>query len=805
MCHAVLTVRLHPKTDISRMNELSFVGRSISRREDRRLLTGRGQFIADLKLPQMLTAVFVRSPLAHARIKAIDLSRAAATPGVIYALSGPELARQLPPVPDTQLALPSKWTTLVQHKFINPQQPLLAYDKVRHVGEAVAVVLAETQYAAEDAAELVTLDLDPLPPVLDPEAALRPGATLIHDRFGTNLIGGFTVGKGDVEGALARSPHRLQRRFYHHRYGAMPMECRGVVGLHDPRTDSVTIWSATQVVHWVRREAAAVLKLPEARVRCIALDVGGGFGVKGHVYPEDLLIPFLARKLGRPVRWIEDRHEHLLCSCQSRDQTHDVEVGFNDEGRILVLRDRFIVDCGAWNPIGAGVVYNTAVHLPGPYKIDAIAIDARIAATNKVPNAPYRGAGRPEAAFAMERIIDLVASELGLEPADVRLRNMIRADEMPYRVGIPYRDGEPIVYDGGDYPRALRQALDAIGGVAAFRQRQRAARHESRYLSLGIGCYVEGTGVGPFESATVRIDPSGKIFVSSGACPQGQGMETIFAQVVADAWRVDPADVVMTLADTAAIAIGFGTIASRSTVTLSAAIHGASERLRAKVFAIAANLLECAAGDLELRKDGVGIVGVPGADVSLAAVARAARPGWDHGRPPGVDAGLEETYYYEPPTVTWSYAAHVATVDVDIELGRVKIEKYVIAHDCGVVVNPMLVEGQIVGGAAQGLGGALLEEFNYDSEGQLLAGSFMDYMLPTACEIPDMHLIHQHSPSPLNPLGVKGVGEGGPIAPPAVIANAVSDALRPFAVEFNRTPIKPQVIQQAVRSASQSR
>src|SRR6516162_8069031 len=308
-----------------------------------------------------------------------------------------------------------------------------------------------------------------------------------------------------------------------------------------------------------------------------------------------------------------------------------------------------------------------------------------------------------------------------------------------------------------------------------------------------------------FASATVRIDPSGKIFVSSGACPQGQGMETIFAQVVADAWCVDPADVVMSLADTAAIAIGFGTIASRSTVTLSAAIHGASERLRAKVFAIAANLLECAAGDLELRKDGVGIVGVPGADVSLATVARAARPGWDHGRPPGVDAGLEETYYYEPPTVTWSYAVHVAAVDVDIELGRVKIEKYVIAHDCGVVVNPMLVEGQIVGGAAQGLGGALLEEFNYDSEGQLLAGSLMDYMVPTACEIPDMHLIHQHSPSPLNPLGVKGVGEGGPIAPPAVIANAVSDALRPFAVEFNRTPIKPQVVQQAVRSASQPR
>src|SRR5262249_7722461 len=488
-----------------------------------------------------------------------------------------------------------------------------------------------------------------------------------------------------------------------------------------------------------------------------------------------------------------------------RDQIHDVAVGFADDGRILALRDRFIVDGGAWNPIGAGVVYNTAVHLCGPYKIAALAIDARIAATTKVPNAPYRGAGRPEAAFAMERVMDLVAGELDLEAAAVRLRNMVGADEMPYRAGLPYRDGEPIVYDGGDYRGALQKALAALGGIDAFRVRQRAAREQGRYLGLGLGCYVEGTGVGPFESAAVRIDPSGKIYVSGGACPQGQGMETVFSQVVADAWSVDPQDVVMSLADTSAIAIGFGTIASRSTVTLSAAIHGASDRLRAKAFAIAANLLECDAADLELRDGAVGIVGVPGAQVKLAKVAQAARPGWDHGRPPGVDAALEETYYYEPPTVTWSYAVHAALIEVDIELGRVGIEKYVIAHDCGVVVNPMLVEGQIVGGAAQGIGGALLEEFNYDSEGQLLAGSLMDYMVPTACEIPDMHLIHQHSPSPLNPLGVKGVGEGGPIAPPAVIANAVSDALRSFAVEFNRTPIKPQVIQQAVRSASRPR
>jgi carbon-monoxide dehydrogenase large subunit len=787
------------------MNETAnvpLVGRSVLRREDQRLLTGHGQFIADLELPQMVHAVFVRSPVAHAHIKTVDISRAAAASGVVYALTGPELARELPPVPDTQLALPSKWTTLVQHKFINPQQPLLAYDKVRHVGEAVAIILAETRYAAEDAAELVTLDLDPLPPVLDPEAALLQDTTLIHDRFGTNLIGGFTVGKGDADAALVRAPRRLQRRFYHHRYAAMPMECRGVVASYDRRTDSVTIWSATQVVHWVRREAAALLKLPEARVRCIALDVGGGFGVKGHVYPEDLLIPVLARKLGRPVQWIEDRREHLLCSCQSRDQIHEVDVGFDEQGRLLALRDRFIVDCGAWNPIGAGVVYNTAVHLPGPYKIDAIAIEAKIAATNKVPNAPYRGAGRPEAAFTMERIVDLIAGELGLEPAEVRLRNMIRADEMPFRMGMPYRDGEPIVYDGGDYPGALEKALRAIGGLGAFRERQRAAWEEGRYLGLGIGCYVEGTGVGPFESAVVRVDSSGKIFVASGACPQGQGMETIFAQIVADAWHVAPDDVVISLGDTAGIAIGFGTIASRTTVTLSAAIHGASERLRAKTFAIAANVLECAIDDLELRHGCVGVVGAPGVELSLAKIAQAARPGWDHGRPPGIDAGLEEIFYYEPPTVTWSYAVHAAVVDVDVEIGRVKIERYVVAHDCGVMVNPMLVEGQIVGGTLQGIGGALLEEIKYDAQGQPMTTSLMDYMLPTAPDLPPLHLVHQHSPSPLNPLGVKGVGEGGPIGPPAALANAISDALRPFRVEFNQTPITPRHICEAIRRAS---
>jgi carbon-monoxide dehydrogenase large subunit len=789
------------KAETAEKSDGPFVGRPLRRREDQRLLTGQGLYVADLALPGMLHAVFVRSPAAHARIRGVDLSGARQAPGVVYALDGVELAKILPPVSDTQLSLPKKWTAQVQHKFLNPQQPLLAHDKVRHVGEAVAVIVAESRYLAEDAAALVTLDLEPLPALTDAEGALAAGAPVIHDKLKTNLIGEFTIAKGDVEAALARAPHRLKRRFHHHRYAAAPIECRGVVGHYDRRADSLTIWSSTQVVHWVRKEAAGVLALPEARIRCLALDVGGGFGIKGHVYPEDLLIPFVARQIGRPVQWIEDRREHLMCACHSRDQTHDVEVGFDDQGKILAYRDDFVVDCGCWNPIGAGIAYNTAVHLLGPYRHENFSAHARIAVTNKVPNAPYRGAGRPEAALATERVMDLIAQKLGLEPAVVRARNMVPAAEMPYRAGIPYRDGEPVVYDSGDYPGGLEKALAAVGGVEAFRKRQAEARKAGRHLGLGIGCYVEGTGVGPFESALVRIDPSGKIYVASGACPQGQGMETIFAQIVADTWKVDPDNVVMALADTAAIAVGFGTLASRSTVTLSAAIHYASVPLREKVFAIAANMLECSPGDLELRDGGVGLVGVPGVSVSLQKIAAAARPGWDHGRPDGIDAGLESTFYFVPETVTWAYATHVAVVDVDIATGGVTIEQYAIAHDCGTVVNPLLVDGQVVGGAVQGIGGALFEEFAYDGDGNLMTVSLADYLLPTASDVPSLSLVHQVSPSPLNPLGVKGLGEGGAIAPPVAIANAVADALAPYGAEFNATPVKPEQVVRAVAGA----
>ena len=752
----------------------------------------------------MLHAVFVRSQVAHARIRSVSTARAARAPGVVLVLTGAELEKMLPPVRDNQMPLPAKWKKAIPHRILNPRQPMLCTDKVRHVGEAVAVVVAQTRVAAEDAAELIEVDYDVLPAVVDPHHALGKDSTLVHEQLKTNEIGWFVVKKGDPEKAFSDAPRRIKRRFAHHRYAAMPMECRGVAASYEARTDSYTVWSSTQVVHWVQREIATNLAVPEAQVRVIAPDVGGGFGVKGHVYPEDMLLPFLARMLGRPVRWLETRGEHMLCSCHSRDQHHEAEIAFDDTGRIIALRDSFVVDCGAWNPLGVAVVYNTAAHLQGPYRIEHLSIEAKVAATNKVPNAPYRGAGRPEAVQVMERLMDLVARELGLEPAEVRRRNMIRREEMPYPVGIPYRDGEPIVYDSGDYPEALSKALAAIGGLEAFRKRQAAAHAAGRYLGLGLGCYTEGTGVGSFEGATVRIDPTGKIYVSSGACPHGQGMETIFSQVAADAWGVEPENVITAFGDTASIPMGFGTIASRTTVTVSAAIHHASRKLREKVFAIAGHKLECAVADLELRDGKVGVVGVPGAELTFAQIAQASRPGWDNGRPAGVEPGLQETYYFEPPTVTWAYAAHAVIVEVDAETGRLAIERYVVSHDCGVLVNPMLAEAQIVGGVVQGIGGATFEAIRYDTEGQLLSGTFMDYMMPVASDVPQIVLVHQEIASPLNPLGVKGLGEGGAISPPVAIANAVCDALAHLGIEINSTPVNPEALLWDIQSKLQT-
>jgi carbon-monoxide dehydrogenase large subunit len=700
---------------------------------------------------------------------------------------------------------PKAWREAIEHEISIPDQPIIATDKVCYVGEAVAVVVAADRYLAEDAAALVELQMEPLAPIVGIDAALDPAAPPIHDALSTNIIARLHMRKGDADAILASGARVLRHRFDNHRYAGMPIECRGVVAQYDPATDSMTVWSATQVVHWVRREVAVRLALPEARVRCIAPDVGGGFGVKGHVYPEDVLIPYLARRLGRPVKWIEDRLEHILNAAHARDDRHEVEIAFDAEGRILAIRDRLLKDSGAYMPVGVGTPVNTAVHLLGPYHVPNYDVSITIVATNKTPNAPYRGAGRPEAAFVMERLMDLIAHALDLDPVTVRLSNMIPPENIPYKVGLPYRDGIPIVYDSGDYPGALRQAVDALGGLAAIRREQEEAWRQGRFTGLGLGCYVEGTGAGPFEGATVRIDPSGTIYVATGACAQGQGHETVFAQIAADQWGISPDQVTVVVSDTASIALGYGTIASRSAVNSSSAIALASQELRRKVLAVAGHMLECDADDLELR-DGRAIVrGVPSLGVTLKEIAQAARPGWDHGRPPGVAPGLEATAYFEPPTVTWSYAAHAAIVELDRATGMTSVKKYVVVHDAGVLINPKLAEGQVLGGVCQGLGGALLEEMVYDSDAQLLTGSLADYLIPTAADMPTIEIIHRETPSPLNALGVKGLGEGGAIAPPVVIANAVCDALRPVGFEVFATPLRPRVLVEAMAGAAKLR
>ena len=771
----------------------SYIGRSVVRREDNRLLKGAGTFVGDMKLEGMVHVAIVRSQQAHARINSVDLEAARNADGVVLALAGVELKDVLPPISGMQVAAPKGWRDGMDPHIDIPDQTLVPYDKLRYVGEPYALVVAGDRYMAEDAAELIEGDFDPLPPIASAEAALDAEA-LVHDHLAGNIAATLHAKKGEGEAALEAAPHRLKRRYYHHRYAAMPMECRGVVAEYDSRTDSITVWSSTQVVHWVRREVANALDMPEERVRVVAPDVGGGFGGKGHVYPEDILIAYLAKRLDRPVKWLEDRHEHLLNAAHSRDNLFDIEVGYDDDGRISVVKNYFLVDSGAYSPVGAAIAGNSIAHFMGPYDIPHYEADCKVMMTNRTPNAPYRGAGRPEVAFAMERSIDLIANELGLDPAEVRFRNMIQPEQMPYAVGLPYRDGVMIEYDSGDYPEALRKALDGIGGLDDFRSRQKAALAEGRYLGLGLGCYVEGTGIGPFEGATVKIDSSGKVMVATGACPQGQGHETAFAQVAADIWNVPIEDVVVTLADTSHVTMGYGTIASRSAVTASGAIKDSSDKVKEKVFAIAANVLEASESDLELRNGSVGVKGVPEMSMTLKEVARAALPGWIHQRPEGIEAGLEGTAYYEPPTVTWAYAANAAIVEIDAQTGVVKIENYVEVHDAGTLINPGIADGQVRGGLVQGIGGGLFEELSYDDHGQLMTGSFMDYLLPTASDIPPINVIHTETPSPRNSFGFKGLGEGGAIAPPVVIANAVCDALKSFGAELNSTPVRAEQI-----------
>jgi carbon-monoxide dehydrogenase large subunit len=527
--------------------------------------------------------------------------------------------------------------------------------------------------------------------------------------------------------------------------------------------------------------------MPPHKIRVVAPDVGGGFGTKASGYAEDVLVPLVARELGRPVKWTETRREHMAGAAHARDQVHDIEVAATRAGELLAVRDRIWLDLGAYNVWGIVLPYNTVAHLLGPYRVRHLWADVRAVVTNKTPNAPYRGAGRPETVFAMDRVVDRLARELRLDPAEVRRRNLIRAEEMPFDRGIPYRDGQPLVYDSGDFPAMLEAAL-TTARYAEFRVEQARLRAAGVYGGIGVSAYVEGTGLGPYEGASVKLDLSGRVLVATGACSQGQGHETAFAQIAADVLGVPLDWVTVTGADTDRVAFGIGTFASRSAVVAGNAVASACQRVREQVMAGAARLLEARAEDLEMEDGQVFVRGTPASAVPLARVVQASLPTFDR---PG-ELTFEATVYQHVPTVTYASAVHVAQVEVDPETGRVRLLRYVVAHDCGRLINPMIVDGQIHGGVAQGVGGGLFEELVYDETGQLLSSGFMDYHVPCADELPWIETVHLEFPSPRNPLGVKGLGEGGAISPPAALANAIEDALTPFGVEVTELPVTPR-------------
>jgi carbon-monoxide dehydrogenase large subunit len=770
-----------------------YVGTAVARREDGRLLRGEGTFVADLRLEGMVDVAVVRSPVPRARIAALDASAARRLPGVVAVLTAADIVGRVAPFTrfvDQEETPPGLEEAVHPVVLPCPIEPL-ASQEVRYVGQPVALVVATSRYLAEDAAELVAVDYEELEPVVDPDRAAEDVSVLVHPALGTNVQASFQVRVGDPAAAIAAAPHRLTRRFRVPRLAANPLETRGVVASYDSSSGQLTVWSSTQVPYMVRTRIAEQLGLAEADVRVVAPDVGGGFGPKVNVYPEEVLVPYLARLLGRPVRYIEDRQEHLVSTMHSRDQLHRATVAFADDGRLLALEDEFLVDCGAYNPFSLTCAYNTAAHLRGLYRVPHLSVSGACVLTNKVPNGPYRGCGRPEAAFVMDRLVHLVAVELGLDPVEVCRANLIRPDELPYDQGMPYRDGSRVVYDGGDYPAALDMALDAVG-YRSVRDGQAGRWSEGSRLGIGVSVYAEGTGIGPFEGASVRVDTTGRVVVHAGSAPHGQSHETTLAQVCADELGVPIDQVEVRAGDTALLAHGVGTFASRSAVTAGSAVAEAARQVRARVIALASEMLETAPEDLVLERGVVAPRGAPSRALSLSEVARAAAPGPRSPVRDGRAYGLSAVSYFVPPTVTFAYGVHAAVVEVDPELGTVTIVRYAVAHDCGTVLHPLVVEGQVQGGVAQGLGSALYEEMVYSAEGQPLSTTFMDYLLPTACEVPRVDQRHLETPSSRNVLGVRGVGEGGAVSPPAAVANAVLDALSSPRLEVSELPLSPE-------------
>ena len=757
------------------------VGTGVKRREDRRLLTGKGEFLDDLSFADFLEAAIVRSSVAHARVRSIDTSAALALPGVVGVFTAGDLEELLQDLP------PKVVHPDLHHRLRLP----IVLDEACYVGEPIAVVVAESRRRAEDAADLIVIDYEQLGVVASTAAALAQGGPLAHLDAEDNVCVHITQRAGEPDEALASAPHVLAETFMISRGGGHSIEGRAVAARFEPATGELTVWDATQAPHYARQKLAELFGLTEDQVRVIApADIGGGFGPKAQFYGEEVLIPFIAMRLERPIKWIEDRWENFVSSAPERTQTHRVEVGFDDEGHLLVLKDVFEHDQGAYC-LGLQVPTITMSTLPGPYKIPNIHSELISCYTNMVPTSSLRGAGRPQAVLVMERMVDRIAEHLGLAPEEVRRKNLIQADEFPYRVGLLFRDGSPLTYDSGNYPGLLNGALERVD-FAAFRELQAAERQKGRFLGIGIGLCVEGTGLGPYEGCRVRLTNFGRILVTLAASPQGQGYETVYAQLAADGLGIDFDLIDVRHGDTANIPFGQGTFGSRVTANAAPAVFDACQQLAGDLRRAAGVLLDVGAEEIELAGDGASVRTEPERRVSLLEITRAFNVG-RHGMAvkPGSPVGLERTAYFTPERAAYSSAINVMIVEVDPETGMVQLLRCVLGHDCGTVLNPLLVDGQVYGGFAHGVGNALYEEMHFDSEGQPLTVSYLDYALPGSLEVIVPELFHQETPSPLNPLGVKGTGESGTIPTPAAIANAVEDALRPFGARINRLPLTP--------------
>ncbi|MCW2820666.1 MAG: xanthine dehydrogenase, molybdenum binding subunit apoprotein [Marmoricola sp.] len=795
---------------MSRSTETWF-GQSVPRKEDLPLVTGTGRYVADIDLPGTVDVAFVRSPLAHARVVSIDVEAAQSLPGVLAIYTAADIEGRVGPFTRfvDQEHTPPGLAAAVDPDIFPCAIEVLVGDVARYVGQALVAVVATDRYVAEDACDLVDVVYEELPVVTDVERALEAGAVQVHPTVPGNVQADFEVVAGDPDTALADAPHRRVFRVLTQRVTGHPMETRGVLATVDPVNGHLTVWSSTQVPYMVRTRIAEQLGLPEQEIRVVAPDVGGGFGPKVQVYPEEVLLAHLARELRVPVRWIEDRREHLMTTAHARDQLHFIDVAFDDDGHISAIDDSFLLDAGAYNPFSITCAYNTAAHIRGLFQVPHMRVRGRCVLTNKTFNVPYRGAGRPEGAFAMDRVVYEVARALGKDPLEVLRANLITPEQMPYSRGMPYRDGAEIVYDNGDFPAAFDELVERTG-FTAHKARQReelAADDEASRLSrprrgIGFATYVEGTGIGPFESGSVGLDSTGRVVVRAGSAPHGQSHDTVFSQIVADELGVRPEQVDFRAGDTSVLPYGVGTFASRSAVTAGSAVLRSARKLHLRMRELAGVVLGLDPEDLEVAEHEVRSIADPARRVGFAEVYRLAAPGPQARRPDHLEPGIVDSDFWVPPTVTFGFGLMAASVVVDPRTGFVELEKIWIIHDSGRIINPLVVEGQIQGGVVQGVGAALYEQIVHDPLGQPLTTTLMDYLLPTATEAPEIEQIHLQSVSARNPLGIKGVGEAGTIAPPAAVANAVVDAFAgDLDLDIFDLPLSPSKVFAAVFTA----